>query len=425
MKIDLTSGSLQERIEIPEENLIGILTPPERTFALKDSTIVIRDAIEHPCDSPQLDQILNTHSTVAIVVDDHTRPTPTKVILEVLLEKLRAVGVQDKNITITIGNGLHRATTPEEKLIIFGKDILKKYDIKDHEARDKNVLTYIGGTTSGTPLFVNTRVVKADQIITLGMIKAHAFAGFSGGAKSILPAISGKETILHNHGYDFIEYPKGLLGDVEKNAVRKDMEEAASKLPVFIVNVVLDMQKRIAGAFAGNVITAHRKGLELFRKMAAVQLNEQADVVIVEGSYPASENLYFAVFGAEWAINVGLPIVKQGGTVILPTQCREGIEGGIIEKLFATSSSPAQVLEYLKNSPPVEEQWAVQLLAYCLLERDIVLVSPSLTPEVADRLMMRYFPTTQDALDNAFKTRGEKIKILVIKHADFLIADVC
>jgi nickel-dependent lactate racemase len=425
MKIQLTSGTMEEMVDIPDENVIGVLSPAAPLPILKSNTDLIRDAIETPIDSSRLEQLIHPHSTIAIVVDDHTRPTPTKDMLKIVLQKLADLGVQDERITITVGNGLHKKPPLEEQMKMFGQEIFTKYDIKVHEARDETALAYIGATHAGTPFWVNKRVAEADLVISLGMIKSHAFAGFTGGAKSILPGVSGKETILKNHRYEFIDYPNGILGDAEMSAPRKDMEDAASKLPVFIVNVVLDLKKRVVGAFAGNLVGAHRKGVELFRKFAEVQVHEQADVVIVEGEYPASENLYFALFGAECVVMTKSPIVKRGGTIILPTQCREGVGGKIIEEVFATFSSPGQVLEHLKHSPPVEEQWAAQHLAYCLLERDIAIVTNGTTKENIEKLKMRYFNTVQEALYHAFEKYGRKMKIFIIKNAAFLIANVC
>ncbi len=424
MKIHLKSGTMEETIEIPDKNILGILRPPAPSRAVKEKRALICEAIENPIDSPGLERLIHPDSAIAIVVDDHSRPTPTKDILDVVLQKLADLGVKDKKIKITVGNGLHREPTPEEQVKIFGEEILKKYDIKVHAARDESALTYIGATQAGTPLFVNKRVAEADLVITLGMIKSHSFAGFTGGAKSILPGVSGKETILKNHKYEFIEYPQGITGEAEMSVPRKDMEEAASKLPIFIVNVVLDLEKRVLGAFAGNVVEAHRKGGEFFRKIAAVQVSEQADVVIVEGGYPASESLYFSLSGLASVITTKSPIVRKGGTVIVLTQCREGIGAEIIEELFTAFSSPEQVLEHLKNSPPVEEQWAVQHLAHYLLHRDIAIVTSGMKKEEIEKLKMQYFTTIQEALHKTLEKYGKDMKIFIVKKADSLIANV-
>jgi len=424
MNIELKSGTMEETVEIPDENIIGILQPSKPALVLRDKRELICEAMENPIDSPGLDRLIQPDSTIAIVVDDHTRPTPTKDMLDGVLQKLADLGVKDERIQITVGNGLHRKPTPEEQVKIFGEEVLKKYDIKIHDARDKRALTYIGATQAETPLFVNKRVAEADLVITLGTIKSHGFAGFTGGAKSILPGVSGKETILKNHKYEFIEYPNGILGDAEMSAPRRDMEEAASRLPVFIMNVVLDLKKRVVGAFAGDLVGAHRKGVELFRNFAEVQVHEQADVVIVEGEYPASENLYFALFGVESVVMTRSPIVKKGGTIILPTQCREGVGGKIIGEVFTRFGSPGQVLEHLKNRSPVEGQWAAQHLAYCLLDRDLVIVTSGITKADVEKLKMQYFKTVQEALHHTFEKYGKDMKIFVVKNADFLIANV-
>lgn len=425
MDIVLKSGSMQESVTIPDENIIDILQPSKPDLVVRDRRELICETIEAPIDSPGLDKLIHPGSTVAIVVDDHTRPTPTQVMLEVVLQKLAELGVKDGSIKITVGNGLHRKPVPGELVKIFGKEVLKKYDIEVHDARDETALSSIGTTQAGTPILVNKRVTEADLVITLGVIKAHGFAGFTGGAKSILPGVSGKETILKNHKYEFIEPPHGIVGDAEKSAPRRDMEEAALKLPVFIVNVVLDLQKRMVGAFAGNLVGAHRKGVELFRSFAEVQVPEQADVVIVEGEYPASESLYFALFGAESVVMTKSPIVKKKGTIILPTQCREGVGPKILEDLFTPFTSPKEVLEHLKNSPPVEGQWAAQHIAYCLLEHEMAIVTSGITQKQVEELMMRHFTTTQEALQHAAGKYGGNMKIFIVKHANFLIANVC
>ncbi len=415
---------MQESVEIPDRNLLGILRPPMVPPPAESTGRLIREAIDSPIGSPALDKLIGSKSNVVVVVDDIFRPTPTREILEVVYARLRALGVQDRSLTVVIGNGLHRLPTQEEKEIIVGSEILRRLPVLANNAWEKADYQQLGSTTSGTPVEVKTCLAQADLIITIGLIKSHSFAGFTGGAKSIIPAVSSKETVLSNHRFEFIEYPHGVLGDAETSLPRRDMEEAARKLPVFIVNVVINRDRQVLGAFAGDVVAAHRKGVELFKSSYQLEIPEQADVVILEGSYPASASLYFTLAGMAGIVSTRTPLVKKEGRVIVMSECSNGVGSDIAEELFARHGLPEKVLEHLRDSDPVEGQWAAQHLASYLLQTDIVLVTTGLTRAKSESLLMGYSPSVRQALDEAFAAWGENIKILVAKHADSLMATV-
>lgn len=269
-------------------------------------------------------------------------------------------------------------------------------------------------------MYFNKRVVSADLIITIGMIKSHSFAGFTGGAKSIVPGISNKTTILSNHCFEFIEYPNGILGDADRSIVRKDMEEAARKLPIFIINTVLDTKGHIVDVVAGDVIKAHRKGVEIFKKMAEVYLEEPVDLVIVEGGYPGSINFYQALFGCNVVLTTPKPVLKEKGEIILYAQCKEGIGSNIIEELFDKYKKPTEVLEHLKNNPPLPEQWAAQFLASFLLRAHLSIVTSDTVKRKLQRLGITCFNSVQEAVNHRI-SKNENVKIAVIKNPDFLI----
>ena len=421
-RIKLVSGDLQEEVSIPSKNLVGVLTP-KAVQPKGEPEKLIREALENPVDMKPLENILDRDSKVTIVVDDATRQTPTRQIIKHVLERLEKIGTKRKNILIQIANGMHRLTTEDEKKKILGEDVLNLFEVQDNYPEDRDCYEYLGKTSRGTPLYINRRVTNADLVVTIGMIKSHAFAGFTGGAKSIIPGVSSKETILSNHCFKFVEYPNGILGDAERSVTRRDMEEGARKLPVFIMNVVLNKENRIIDVVSGDVVSAHRRGVKTFKEMAEVYLDEPIDLVIVEGGYPGSINLYQALFGCNVALTTRRPILKRNGTILFLAQCREGVGSDMIERLFDEFKDPGGVLNYLKNSKTIPEQWAAQFLASFLLISKIGIVTEGIPKRKLEKLGLIPFNTIQEAIDS-FLSENEDLKIAIIKDPDFVIPNL-
>jgi nickel-dependent lactate racemase len=413
-----------EDIKLPDKNLIGILQPSEIPLTKENSKKSIEKALENPIGSPPLEDLITPASIVSIVVDDITRPTPTKDILEVLLNKLRSVGVPQEKIKITIGNGMHRRPTQEEMGFILGEKIRDQFDVASNDARDDSQFVYLGDTGNNTPLFFNRRVVEADLVLTTGIIKPHSFAGFTGGAKSILPGVSSKGTILANHRYDFVDFPQGTYGDADASFARRDMEEAARRLPVFILNVVKDAKGRVVGVFAGDVVKAHRQGVKLFEEIALHSVHEVADIIFMEGNYASSQTLYQALGGIDVTLISRKPVIKEGGMVVLLAQCREGFGSKILEDFIPAFHSPSDILNFLKHSPPEEDQWSAQRLAYYLTKIDVAIVTNGIAKEDLGKSKMSYFSTMDDALHDAFNRFGQDMRIMVIRNPDYLILNV-
>jgi len=202
------------------------------------------------------------------------------------------------------------------------------------------------------------------------------------------------------------------------------MEEAAKKLPIFIINVVLNRKNQIVDVVAGNVISAHRKGTKTFKEMAEVFLKEPMDLVVVEGGYPGSINFYQALFGCNVVLTTSKPILKENGVIILFAQCKEGMGSNIIEELFTTYQDPKKVLEYLKNSSPLPEQWAAQFLASFLLRANLIVVTSNISlKNKLENFGVTCFTSAQEAIDTFIAT-NKGMNIAVIKNPDFLIPNL-
>ena len=209
MRIDAYSGSMTETIEIDDELIFCHLHPEDSKVKQNYDLAKIEHTIDNPIGKPPIDSLVKAGSRVAIVVDDATRPTPTAIILPIVLTKLDSIGVRKEDITITVGTGLHRDTTTEEKRRIVGSEVFDSFDVVDNAGRKEDQYLTVGTLSNGLKVNVNKRVAGADLVITIGLVKSHAFAGFTGGAKSILPAVSNQESIHGNHTFDNVGISQG------------------------------------------------------------------------------------------------------------------------------------------------------------------------------------------------------------------------
>ena len=338
-KIPLAFGNGVFELDIPERNISSVILPsePEKKG---DATFLIKTALENPIKSRRLSEIVNPDSRVAIIVSDVTRPTPTAKILPPLLEELYLGGAKDENIRIVFALGLHRNQTEEESKKLVGEEIYKKIRCIQHDTRS---CRRIGVTSRGTPIEIFEGILDADIIIGTGSIEFHYYAGYSGGAKSVLPGVSSQDAVLTNHKMMIEE--KAVSGRVD-GPVRQDMEEAAKISGLdFILNVVLDSKKEIVAAVAGDFIEAHRKGVEVVDSMYKVPV-EPADAVIVScGGFPKDINL----FQANKALDNATQAVKEGGSIILVAECAEGIGNQVYECWNRECRTPEDAIERFKH----------------------------------------------------------------------------
>lgn len=338
-KIPLAFGSGVLELKIPEKNISRIILPskPEKR---ETEAFLIKKALENPIKSKRLCEIVNPKSKIVIIVSDVTRPTPSAKILPPLLEELHLGGAKDENITIVFALGLHRRQTEEESKGLVGEEIYRKIRCIQH---DTGRCRRIGVTSRGTPVEIFEEVLKADVVIGTGGIEFHYYAGYSGGAKSILPGVSSKESVISNHRRMIEE--NAVSGRVD-SPVRQDMEEAAKIFGLdFILNVVLDSNKGVVAAVSGNFIAAHRKGTEAVDAMYKVPV-EPADAVIVScGGYPKDMNLY----QANKSLDNATQAVKAGGSIILVAECVEGIGNAVYECWNRECKTPDEAIERFKQ----------------------------------------------------------------------------
>ncbi len=324
--VSLAYGKKSVDVSIPDENFMMVAWPKEIPGCADPSLEIIR-ALKNPIGSPRISEIAKSGNSVAIVVDDATRPAPTHIMLPPLLKELHEAGIKRENITIIFATGTHRPVTKDEAVRLLGEEIARRYRWINHDC-DADDLVYKGKTRFGTPVYVNRIYDDADIKILTGDITLHYYAGFGGGRKSILPGISGRETIQKNHSMLF--HPNARAGLHEGNPISEDMTEAAKLAGAdFIINVVLNSKKEIVKAFAGDLEAAFLEGIKLVRRMYIVRVPEPADITIASpGGHPFDINLY----QAHKAIYFAEQATKRGGHIVVLAECPDGIGNKTFEE---------------------------------------------------------------------------------------------
>src|SRR5678815_5997242 len=256
---------------------------------------------------------IKPNDRICIVFTDITRATPNERIIPWLLEQLGSV--PRKNITLLNGLGTHRPNSPAELERMLTKSVLENYRVLNHEPENPQELVQLGVTRDGTPALINRHCVEADVRISTGFIEPHVFAGFSGGPKGIMPGVAGLETVMSNHGAKNIGDPKSAFGITVGNPIWEEMRDIARRVGrSFLLNVTLNEQRQITGVFAGDLIDAHKAGIEFVRKSAMQKVKAPFEIVVTTNSgYPLDLHLYQGVKGMSAAAR----IVQPGGTVIL------------------------------------------------------------------------------------------------------------
>ena len=347
MEIDLKYGKSHKQLKLNDKNLIGVLKLKESS-GLTDVIGAEKEALANPIGSKKLSEIAKGRKTACIVVSDYTRGCPYSRpnfnLLLPLIDELHVAGIKDEEIKFLVGTGAHRAHTKQEDIDNFGQEIVDKYEIISHDC-DKNNVS-LGTLSTGNEFLVDKVWVDADVKVMTGLITTHYFGGFSGGRKGVLPGITARETIRKNHA--MIVRPDVDIAKTTGNPISDEMDEAARKAGVdFLLNVVINDKKEIATIVAGDLDQAYEEGWKACRELYLVPFKEKADVVFAcAGGYPKDVSLY----QSQKTINNGKLVLKEGGTIVLISQCSEGIGSDTFAKWLAEASS----LNGLLNTDPAK-----------------------------------------------------------------------
>ena len=412
IKAALPYGKDGMTVNVPEKNLLGIYTASLPAAVSDQEKEVIR-ALDGPIDSEPLEKLAEGKKNAVIIASDHTRPVPSKFIIPEMLRRLRK-GNPDIEITILIATGCHRETSREELISKFGEKIVAEEKIVVHDSGDESMLVDLGTLPSGGALKVNKLAVESELLVAEGFIEPHFFAGFSGGRKSVLPGIAARETVMANHCAEFINDPAARTGSLDGNPIHKDMLFAARQAGLaFIVNVVINGEKEIVRAFAGNPETAHLTGCRFLKSCCGVSV-PQADIVITSnGGYPLDQNVYQSVKG----MTAGEAVCRENGVIIICAGCSDGHGGEAFFKTLSTMTSPAELLKKISKVPrsaTLPDQWQYQILVRILEKFTVILVTKDCDHAMINAMGIKTASTPDAALAMAFEITGSDAAVAVI-----------
>lgn len=413
-KILFPYGKKKISYEFDENELVGVLTSAVEEYKAEfDGFELVRRALEQPIGSECLSELSRGKNKIVIIASDHTRPVPSKVIIPFMLEEIRK-GNPNADITILIATGCHRGTTKEELISKFGEEIVNNEKIYIHDCDEKEKLVNIGILPSGGDCEINKIAIEADLLVAEGFIEPHLFAGFSGGRKSVLPGISGRGTVLANHCSEFIDSENARTGILKNNPVHEDMLWAAKKAKLqFIVNVVLNSEKEVIYAVAGDVEKAHKKGTDFLFSLCSAKAVPADIVVCTNGGYPLDQNIYQAIKG----MTAAEATVKKGGVIIMLAESKDGTGGEDLYHELADAEDVGRAMSEILSrgrNKTVPDQWMSQILIRILMHAKVIYVS-EVDDDIVEAMHMIPAKSIEDAIGKAKKLLGkEKADIVAI-----------
>ncbi len=408
VSIDIPYGNSTLSCEIPKKNIlkVGYTSHLEEIMGVENAII---QHLRNPIGTKPLASLVKRGDKVAAIITDYTRPCPDNILLPPILRELKEGGVRSDDVTIIIATGLH-ASLHEKIKEKVSEEVLENYDVIFHDAESNEMISF-GKTSRGVPIIINKIVAEADFKISTGFIEPHFFAGFSGGRKSIMPGVSAKESIWKNHSYKMIDNCNAKSGILEGNPVHEDSVEHAQAIGHnFVVNVVLNMNKKIGKIVAGDWKRAHEKGVAMDREVIETGFRQKADITLTSNNgYPLDLDLYQAVKGIVTASS----ITKKGGPIIIASECSNGVGPKEFWELHREAGSPDEVLETIKREEPIGVQWQNQMLARVQKEHEIYLVS-QLPDNLVEDFIIKPAQTVESALELSLENnvKGAKIAIL-------------
>lgn len=404
MKLEFGYGNGVQGVEVPDKNLMGVLlsNPMEHRHHGPDA---VRCALEHPIGAPKLRELVKPGQKVVIVTSDITRPLPSYDILPALLEELYSAGCRKEDITLVFALGSHRNHTEEEKIALVGREVYESIRCVDSDPGD---CVHLGTTLRGTPVDITRQVAEADFRICLGNVEFHYFAGYSGGAKAMMPGVSTPAAIQANHS--LMISPNACTGKLEGNPLREDLEEAGRMVGIdYILNAVLDEHRHIVYAVAGHSIEAHRTACRYLDTMYRKPIPHGADIVLVsQGGAPKDASLY----QTQKALDNAKHAVKKGGTIILIGACPEGLGSSVFEQWLTSAPTPHSMIERIGKQFQLGGHKAAAI-AMVLENARIDLVS-EMDPELVRSIFLCPQTSAQEAFDQAMTRYGPEASVLAM-----------
>jgi len=420
MKVTMDYGRDGLDIEVPDHALVLQMS---NTPALSDLDQKLEEALAHPIGALALRQLARGRSDACIVISDITRPVPNAKILPPILRILEEEGIAREDITILVGTGLHRPNEGEELVQLVGEEIACSYRIVNHKARERDTLTYLGDTSGGAPIWIDTLYVESDLKIATSLIEPHLMAGYSGGRKAICPGLMGVDTMRILHGPKLLSHANAAEGIIEGNPFHRQALEVAQRAGVdFTLNVAMNERREVTGIFAGDLEKAHAEGVSFVQRQNGATLSEPVDMVITSSAgLPLDLTFYQAVKG----LTAALSIIREGGTVLIVARCDEGIGGPEFTDLLLNTTSVENFAQRLEDPDFfVIDQWQLQELCKVMRKANVMMFSEGIQDEDRERVLVEMVPSVEGAIARVLNERGADARIAVIPKGPYVLTQL-
>ncbi len=411
--INFPFGKTTVSYDFDDSRLKSVLTSSLHSYKAKDTEEnLVKAAMENPYGTDRLSALAKGKKKVVIIASDHTRPVPSKVIIPFMLSEIRE-GNPDADITILIATGCHRGTTRDELVSKFGEKIVNEEKIYVHDCEDKSMYQNIGTLPSGGECIVNKLATEADLLVSEGFIEPHFFAGYSGGRKSVLPGICSKETVLANHCAEFIHSEYARTGIIKNNPIHIDMVWAARQAKLaYVVNVVINEEKKVVYAVAGDVERAHEAGCAFLSQYCGAKATESDIVISTNGGYPLDQNIYQSVKG----MTAAEAAVKQGGVIIMLADASDGTGGEEFYNCMNVDKTPKEIYDEVMTrgrNQTVGDQWMTQILSRILMRASVIYVSNA-PEDMVKAFHLIPAKTLEEAMQKAEEILGKNATVTAI-----------
>jgi lactate racemase len=392
MEFCLPYGQGSLTCHLPDSLHVEVVEPPEAAAA-SDPLGVVEAALDAPLGSVPLQDLRGARSA-AVAINDKTRPVPHEHLLPPLLRRLERLGLAPNQIRLLIAVGAHIPMPPAEFARVVPAEVLARYPVLCHDADAAESLAYLGATLRGTPVWVNRHFLEADLRLVVGNVEPHQFQGFSGGVKSAAIGLAGRQTVERNHA--LLADPRAQLGRYADNPARQDVEEIGRLIGVhFALNAVLNGQKQIVHAIAGEPRAVMEAAIPLSRQVSQAPVSAPFDLVIASaGGHPNDLNLY----QAQKALAHAALVARDGGTVIVVAACPEGTGSPSYEAWMAGVGSYQEVFAKFKR-----EGFCVGPHKAFQIARDAARVRTFLVSEMSPGLVRRLLLTPANSVDHALE----------------------
>ncbi|MBN1997182.1 nickel-dependent lactate racemase [candidate division KSB1 bacterium] len=423
MKIQLAYGKKGLLVQLPKTNVVKVMAMKETSIE-PDPYIALTKTLLQPVGIERtLFDMAKEKKSACILMCDITRPVPNKIILPPILKTLHAAGLDHDHILLLIATGMHRPNLDEELVELVGKDIARNYRVENHYSRDQVSHGHLGKTSRGTDVWIDQRYLDADLKMATGFIEPHLMAGFSGGRKLIVPGIAGMETMKSMHGPHLLAHPNAREGVIFGNPFHEEALEIAKMAGVdFIVNVSLDEKRNITGIFSGDLEKAHEQGVSFVRDCVRDTVPEPVDVVLTTGGgYPLDTTWYQAIKG----LTAAMPVVKEGGTIIIASECSRGLGSEDFQKLVHEYGDLELFMTRIMSGEVfVPDQWQLQEYVKVARKAKVFVVSDGMTKLQKERAFLDWAPSVEEAFQSMEKKYGPEFTTAVIPKGPYILADI-